>query len=147
MLLLGMYPCLCTVVGPFPRARGGIPVQLNWLPRAWCLLAHCFTLLCRRGITISPLDLTLLCHFPALALVAAYLLLSCTILVPLGLFHLPPHPVLLPPHLLRQRCSSLIPSRTQRLAWVLWGSSSSTFRTQIFTRLSERRADYYLIQL
>ena len=73
-------PChhggLCTVVGPFPRAMGGIPVWLHRLPRAWHLQARCFTLLCRRRITIPLLDLTLPCHFPAL--VKAYLLLSCT---------------------------------------------------------------------
>ncbi len=32
MLLPGIYPCLCTVVGPFPRAMGGIPMQLHRLP-------------------------------------------------------------------------------------------------------------------
>jgi hypothetical protein len=49
-------PChrggLCTVVGPFPRAVGGILVRLHWLPRAWHLRARCFTLLCRRRITL-----------------------------------------------------------------------------------------------
>jgi hypothetical protein len=77
MLLLGIYPRLCTVVGPFPRAMGGIPVRLHWLPQVWCLQAHCFTLLCHRRITVPLLDLTLPCHFPAL--VEAYLLLSRTI--------------------------------------------------------------------
>jgi hypothetical protein len=66
----------CTVVGPFPRAMGGIPVQLHRLPQAWRLQACCFALLCRRRITNPLLDLTLPCHFPAL--VEAYLLLSCT---------------------------------------------------------------------
>jgi hypothetical protein len=77
MLLLWIYPCLCTVVGPFPRAMGGIPVQLHWLPRAWHLRARCFTLLCHRRITVPLLDLTLPCHLPAL--VEAKLLLSHTI--------------------------------------------------------------------
>jgi hypothetical protein len=130
MLLLGMYPCLCMVVGPFSRAMGCIPVRLHWLPRAWRLRARCLTLLCRRRITVPPLDLTLPCHFPAL--VETYLLLSCTIPMPPGSFHLPPRPVLLPPHLLLRRCSSSISSRTRRLTWMLWGSLSSTFGTQIF---------------
>ncbi len=109
---------------------GGIPVQLHWLPWAWHLRAPRVTLHCCRRITAPPLDLTLPCHFPAL--VAAYLLLACTIPMPPWLFHLPPLPVLLPPHLLQQRCSSLIPSRMQRLTWMLWESSGSTFGTQIF---------------
>jgi hypothetical protein len=67
---------LCTVVGPFPRAMGGILVRLHRFPRAWHLRARRFTLLCRRRITIPLMDLTLPCHF--LALVEAYLLLSCT---------------------------------------------------------------------
>jgi hypothetical protein len=33
-LLLGMFPCLCTAVHPFPRAMGGISVRLHWLPQA-----------------------------------------------------------------------------------------------------------------
>ena len=98
-LLLGMYPCLCTAVHPFPRAMGGIPMRLHQLPQTWCLRACCITLLCCRTITIPPLGLTLPCHFPALA--KASFLLSCTIPV-----HLPPCPVLLPPLLLRGRCSS-----------------------------------------
>jgi hypothetical protein len=77
MHLLGIYPRLCTVVGPFPRAMGGIPVRLHRLPRAWRLQARCFTLLCHRRITVPFLDLTLPCHFPAL--VEVYLLLFCTI--------------------------------------------------------------------
>jgi hypothetical protein len=107
-LLLRMYPCLCTVVHPFPRAMGGIPVQLHQLPPAWHLRTHCITLLCHRMITIPPLGLTLPCHF--LALFKAYLLLSRTIPV-----HLLPRTVLLPPLLLRRRCSSLTQSRMQRL--------------------------------
>ncbi len=110
MLLLGMYPHLCMVVGPFPRAMGGIPIQLHWFPQAWGLRTRHFTLLCCRRITVPPLDLTLPYHFPALF--EAYLLLSWTIPMPPGLFHLPPCLVLLPPHLLRQKCSSSIPSKT-----------------------------------
>jgi hypothetical protein len=76
-LLLGMYLRLCTVVHPFPRAMGGIPVRLHQLLQAWCLWARCITLLCRWTITIPPLGLTLPCHLPAL--VEAHLLLSYTI--------------------------------------------------------------------
>jgi hypothetical protein len=107
MLLLEIYPCLCTVAHPFPRAMGGIPMQLHWLPRAWRLWAHCITLLCRRRITVPPLYLTLPCHFPAL--VKACLLLSHTIPCLLLLLLL-----------LGQRCSSSTPSRMQRLTWMLW---------------------------
>jgi hypothetical protein len=49
MLLLGMYPHLGTVVGPFPRAMGGISMRLHLLSRAWRLQARCFTLLFATG--------------------------------------------------------------------------------------------------
>ncbi len=98
-LLLGMYPCLCMAVHPFPRAMGGIPMRLHRLPQAWRLRAHRITLLCCRIITIPPLGLTLPCNF--LALAKASFLLSCTIPI-----HLPPRPVLLLPLLLRGRCST-----------------------------------------
>jgi hypothetical protein len=77
MLPLGIYPRLGTVVGPFPRAMGGIPLRLHRLSRAWRLRARLFTLLCHRRITVPLLDLTLPCHLPALF--EAYLLLSRTI--------------------------------------------------------------------
>jgi hypothetical protein len=77
MLPLGIYPRLGTVVGPFPRAMGGIPLRLHRLSRAWHLRARLFTLLCHRRITVPLLDLTLPCHLPALF--EAYLLLSRTI--------------------------------------------------------------------
>jgi hypothetical protein len=86
------YPCVATLVAPSLAFAG---------------LSHNPSL--PQEDHRSTSDLTLPCHFPAL--VEAYLLLSRTLPMPLGLFHLPPHPVLLPPLLLWQRCSSLTPSR------------------------------------